>query len=220
MSIDSSDAVAAATRTREQRLLRLNEQYVHASLSGDVEWCRAHLADDFVCIDSDGSVQFRTGFLRAAALGSDLSEYKLDYVDVRFYGEVALVRASGSWVSKSALRASAVTPTSTCTMGRHGKWSPRRSRAPRRRLETRRASKHRRHSSAVAKEGENRPVLNLSCPFASSEMSNVHPHGSAGPGRRDRSSRLPLHVLMHAGLATLPGIDADDTRCVRHERSG
>ncbi|HET7223768.1 MAG TPA: nuclear transport factor 2 family protein [Rhodanobacteraceae bacterium] len=103
MSIDSSDAVAAATRTREQRLLRLNEQYVHASLSGDVEWCRAHLADDFVCIDSDGSVQFRTGFLRAAALGSDLSEYKLDYVDVRFYGEVALVRASGSWVSKTRL---------------------------------------------------------------------------------------------------------------------
>jgi len=103
MSIDSSDAVAAATRTREQRLLRLNEQYVHASLSGDVEWFRAHLADDFVYIDSDGSVQFRTGFLRAAALGSDLSEYKLDYVDVRFYGEVALVRASGSWVSKTRL---------------------------------------------------------------------------------------------------------------------
>jgi len=103
MSIDSSDAVAAATRTREQRLLRLNEQYVHASLSGDVEWFRAHLADDFVCIDSDGFVQFRAGFLRAAALGSDLSEYKLDYVDVRFYGEVALVRASGSWVSKTRL---------------------------------------------------------------------------------------------------------------------
>ena len=97
MNVDSSDAVDGAMRTREQHLLRLNEQYVHASLTGDVDWFRAHLAEDFVCIESDGSVQFRDGFLRAAALGSDLSKYKLDHVDVRFYGEIALVRASISW---------------------------------------------------------------------------------------------------------------------------
>lgn len=101
MNVDSSDAVDAAMRTREQHLLRLNEQYVQASMTRDVEWFRAHLADDFVCIEPDGSVLFRDGFLRAAALGSDLSKYKLDYVDVRFYGDVALVRASGSWVSKA-----------------------------------------------------------------------------------------------------------------------
>ncbi len=101
MNVDSSDAVDGAMRTREQHLLRLNEQYVHASLTGDVDWFRAHLAEDFVCIESDGSVQFRDGFLRAAALGSDLSKYKLDHVDVRFYGEIALVRASASWVSKA-----------------------------------------------------------------------------------------------------------------------
>jgi hypothetical protein len=103
MNIDPSDATAAATRTREQHLLQLNEQYVRASLTGDVEWFRTHLAEDFVCIGSDGSVQFRDGFLRAAALGSDVSAYKLDYVDVRFYGEVALVRASGSWVGKTGI---------------------------------------------------------------------------------------------------------------------
>lgn len=101
MNIDPGDATAAAMPTREQHLLRLNEQYVHASLTGDVEWFRAHLAEDFVCIESDGSVLFREGFLRAAALGCDLSGYKLDHVDVRFYGEVALVRASGSWISKT-----------------------------------------------------------------------------------------------------------------------
>lgn len=103
MNIDPSDVIAA-TRTREHHLLQLNEQYVRASLTGDVEWFRTHLADDFVCIESDGSVHFRDGFLRAAARGSDLSEYKLDYVDVRFYGEVALVRASGSWVSKTRIQ--------------------------------------------------------------------------------------------------------------------
>lgn len=101
MNIDPGDATAAAMPTREQHLLRLNEQYVHASLTGDVEWFRGHLAEDFVCIESDGSVLFREGFLRAAALGCDLSGYKLDHVDVRFYGEVALVRASGSWISKT-----------------------------------------------------------------------------------------------------------------------
>lgn len=100
MNIDSSGALAA-TRTRERHLLQLNEQYVRASLTGDVEWFRAHLAHDFVCIESNGSVQFRDGFLRAVGLGSDLSEYRLDDVDVRFYGDVALVRASGSWVSKT-----------------------------------------------------------------------------------------------------------------------
>lgn len=101
MNVDATADAAEARSSREQHLLRLNEQYVHASMTGDVEWFRTHLADDFVCIDSDGSVLFRDGFLRAAAVDSDLSEYKLDYVDVHFYGNVALVRASGSWVNKA-----------------------------------------------------------------------------------------------------------------------
>ncbi len=86
---------------REGQLLQLNEQYVRASLRGDVEWYRSHLADEFVCIDSDGSVHFKEAFLRLTALGSDVVEYRLDYIDVRFYGEVALVRASGSWRTKT-----------------------------------------------------------------------------------------------------------------------
>jgi ketosteroid isomerase-like protein len=87
--------------TREETLLLLNEQYISASLSGDVEWYDAHLADDFVCIESDGSVFDKTAFLHMTRKGSDLSEYRLDAVDVRFYGDVALVRASGSWTAKN-----------------------------------------------------------------------------------------------------------------------
>ena len=86
---------------REQELRQLNEQYLRASLVGDVEWFRAHLADEFVCIESDGSVHFRDAFLRLVAMESDLRDYRLDYVDVRFYGHVALVRASGSWTTKT-----------------------------------------------------------------------------------------------------------------------
>lgn len=87
--------------SREERLRKLNEQYVRASLAGDVEWYRAHLADEFVCIDSDGSVLDKNAFLQMTAQGSDLAEYRLDEVDIRFYGEVALVRATGSWTAKN-----------------------------------------------------------------------------------------------------------------------
>jgi ketosteroid isomerase-like protein len=89
--------------SREDLIRRLNEQYVEASLAGDVEWYREHLADDFVCIDSDGSVLDKTAFLRQTAQGSDLAEYRLDEVEVRFYGEVAWVRATGLWTSKSGV---------------------------------------------------------------------------------------------------------------------
>ena len=85
----------------EQQLRRLNEQYVEASLAGDVDWYRSHLADEFVCIESDGSVLDKAAFLRMTAQGSDLAEYRLDEVDVRFYGDVALVRATGSWKTKN-----------------------------------------------------------------------------------------------------------------------
>jgi ketosteroid isomerase-like protein len=81
----------------------LNEEYVAASLTGDVEWYRPHLADEFVCIESDGSVLDKTAFLRMTAQGSDLAEYRLDELDVRFYGDVALVRAAGSRKTKDGV---------------------------------------------------------------------------------------------------------------------
>jgi hypothetical protein len=95
---------ADAQSPRERELRRLNEEYVRASLRSDVQWFEAHLARDFVCIESDGSVLFRDKFLRAATREPDLRDYTLDYVDVRFYGDVALVRASGSWTKKDGVR--------------------------------------------------------------------------------------------------------------------
>jgi ketosteroid isomerase-like protein len=83
--------------TDREQLLMLNEEYVRASLAGDVDWYRARLADDFVCIESDGSILFRDAFLQMTARGSDLAEYKLADVDVRIFDGVALVRATGHW---------------------------------------------------------------------------------------------------------------------------
>src|SRR5213594_3735178 len=89
--------------SQEQHLRRLNEEYVAASLAGDVEWYKTHLADEFICIESDGSILDKAAFLRMTARGSDLAEYRLDNVDVRLYGDVALVRASGTWKTKNGV---------------------------------------------------------------------------------------------------------------------
>src|SRR5688572_33043755 len=78
--------------TPEEELEQLNEQYVKASLAGDVEWYRRRLAEEFVCIESDGSVLDKAAFLRQTAQGSDLVEYRLDRVDIRVYGEAGVVR--------------------------------------------------------------------------------------------------------------------------------
>ena len=87
----------------EEQLQRLNEQYIGAMLAGDVEWYRGRLADEFVCIESDGSVLDKAAFLRMIAQGSDLAEYRLGEVAVRFYGDVALVRATGAWTGKDGI---------------------------------------------------------------------------------------------------------------------
>lgn len=91
MELDKSD---------EGTLRRLNQQYVDAFMNADVEWYCEHLADDFVVIESDGSVFNKAEFLTNTAKGPDVVEYRLQQVDVRIYGSVALVVATGLWTGK------------------------------------------------------------------------------------------------------------------------
>jgi len=88
---------------REQELRALNEEYIRALLSGDVDWYRARLADDFVCIESDGLILDKAAFLRRTVLGSMLSSYVLEEVTVRLYGDVALVRGRGAWTQQTGV---------------------------------------------------------------------------------------------------------------------
>lgn len=83
------------------RVLRLNEAYIRAALDGDVAWYDAHLAEDFVCIDSDGSVLDKPAFLRQTAQEPELATYHLAEVHLRQFGDVFLVRATGEWTSRS-----------------------------------------------------------------------------------------------------------------------
>lgn len=88
MELDTSDKT-----TLEQ----LNQEYVDAFMNADVDWYRQHLAEDFVCIESDGSVLDKVQFLRNTVKGPDVADYKLHEVEVRVYGDAALVRATGVW---------------------------------------------------------------------------------------------------------------------------
>jgi len=77
------------------RLRELNGQYIQSVLKADVNWYRQHLADDFVCIDSEATVFDKEAFLQHTSRGPYLADYKLEDVTVRIYSETALVQATG-----------------------------------------------------------------------------------------------------------------------------
>lgn len=79
----------------EATLTELNAQYVESFMKGDVGWYQKHLADDFVCVESDGSVLDKSQFLRQTAKGPDVADYRLAEVRVRVFGDAALVHATG-----------------------------------------------------------------------------------------------------------------------------
>ena len=91
---------ATANKSDKAILEQLNQQYIDAFMQANVKWYEDHLADDFVCIESDGSVLDKAQFLVNTARGRDVEEYKLDKVNVRIYGGVALVQATGLWTRK------------------------------------------------------------------------------------------------------------------------
>lgn len=79
----------------EATLTKLNGQYVDAFVPADVGWYEGHLADDFVCIESDGSVLDKARFLRQTANGPDVADCSLTQVRLRICGDVALIHATG-----------------------------------------------------------------------------------------------------------------------------
>jgi len=81
-------------------LKQLNQEYVDAFMNADVNWYQEHLAEDFVCVESDGSVLNKIQFLSNTVKGPDVIDYKLHEVDIRIYGNAALVRATGVWVKE------------------------------------------------------------------------------------------------------------------------
>jgi ketosteroid isomerase-like protein len=88
------------TERDQARLRHLNEQYIDAVMQANVNWYQQHLAEDFVCIDSEGTVFDKPAFLEHTSRGPYVSNYKLEDVTVRIYGETALVQATGLFTRK------------------------------------------------------------------------------------------------------------------------
>lgn len=79
----------------EHELTALNEQYIAGLLNADVRWFQQRLAEDFLCIEADGTVRDKADFLRKVAAGAAFVRYEIVDVRVRQYGDVALVTAAG-----------------------------------------------------------------------------------------------------------------------------
>lgn len=87
--------------TDEKTILDLNQKYIDAFMHSDVDWYESILTDDFVCIDSDGSILHKAEFLEQAREAPDVLSYNLEKVNVRLYGNVALVQATGRFTRKN-----------------------------------------------------------------------------------------------------------------------
>ena len=85
-------------------LMQLNQEYVDAFMNADVEWYREHLTEDFEVIESDGSTLNKSEFLLNTAKGPDVTEYKVQDVKLRIFGDVALVRATGLWTGRNGFQ--------------------------------------------------------------------------------------------------------------------
>ncbi len=101
-------------------LLRLNQEYIDAFLKADVGWYSEHLVDDFVCIEPDASRIGRDEFLRETARGTDVVTYTLKNVQVRTFGSVALVHATGDFVRRDGSTGTSVYTDAWAQLG--GKW--------------------------------------------------------------------------------------------------
>jgi ketosteroid isomerase-like protein len=86
-----------------EQLRELNQAYIRASLRSDVAWYGAALADDFVYVGPDGAVLDKPRFLAMIAAGSGQATYRLDDVQVRTWGDVALVRGVGAWTTHAGV---------------------------------------------------------------------------------------------------------------------
>ncbi len=84
----------------EETLRILNRQYVDAFLNCDVEWYRQHVTDDFICIESDGTLLEKAAFLQGNSFPHDVVSYDLLDVRVRIFGEVALIHSHGKLTRK------------------------------------------------------------------------------------------------------------------------
>ena len=74
-------------------LQQLNDNYIRAVRVSDVGWFDAHLAEDFLNSNPDGSLADRAGFLAQIARPCPVANLRIEDVRIRVLGETAIVHA-------------------------------------------------------------------------------------------------------------------------------
>jgi ketosteroid isomerase-like protein len=82
-AIDEGEAVAT--------LHELNAHYIRAFVESDTAWYEENLSDDFVCTLVDGRRISKPEFLQRNAGGPGVTDVTFDDIDVRPFGDFALV---------------------------------------------------------------------------------------------------------------------------------
>jgi ketosteroid isomerase-like protein len=72
----------------------LNQAYLDAVVTGDVQRFRQLLADDFLCSGPDGVLLDKRAFLERTAAPRTLEQLTADDVRIRIVGDVAIVHAA------------------------------------------------------------------------------------------------------------------------------
>ncbi|WP_143305718.1 nuclear transport factor 2 family protein [Chitinophaga vietnamensis] len=116
--------VASAQSDDVAALKKLNEEWIHAYPKKDTATLNRILADDLTMITSSGNRLSKGDIIRNAANpATPLTSSRVDSVDVRVLGQVAIVMAKASFVSKMGKQqASGQTSYMDIYEKRNGKW--------------------------------------------------------------------------------------------------
>ncbi len=98
--------LASESTSDTANLVMLNLEYIHAVRTSDVAWFDARLAIDFRCSLPDGSIIDRDRFLERAARPLDVSELEVHDVEVRIFGDSAIVHARTTFLLPDGRRGS------------------------------------------------------------------------------------------------------------------
>lgn len=101
-------------------LHELNAEYIRAFVESDVAWYVEHLSPDFVCTLGDGRRIDKAAFLRRTEEGPGLSNVSFDEIDVRPFGDVALVHGVTNYTRPDGERSS--TRYTDVWLLRDGRW--------------------------------------------------------------------------------------------------
>ena len=82
-----------------QAVLELNREYIRAVQSSDVGWFRQMVTEDFRCSLPDGSILDKETFLARAERRLDISDLEVHDVEVRLFGDTAVVHARTTYLT-------------------------------------------------------------------------------------------------------------------------